>query len=678
MILIYAFVFSYVTVIRFYALKTSAYDLGNYNQALYTTLRGYGFLYYTADLPVTGGSMMGVHFSPILLMVIPIYALYPTPPTLLILNSFVLALGALPLYWLGKYMLKTRFWGMLFSAVYLLNPVLQGIIWFDFHPEAFFLTFFLFSLYYGLKGEWLKYVLFTILTLMTIEDAAVLILVGSFYLLLVRRKETTHSLQILRRLEFRSTSVHFKYPLITMILAIVWFFIALRVISTVSPNNPMIKGGATQWSILGADRKLSVPLQLIMSPQRAFAALTCDWPLKLTYLFIVFGSTMFLSFLSLKTLILTLPWLMISLLSNFSSFYYIGNQYPAFLLPSIMVGTIIGARRFLEFASKKNMLFNGQKMLASIVLITTLIFSFLSSPLYGLHFGNWPTLTYGVEQITEHDKIVVQVLSKIPSNASVITQQNIFPLISSRTISFVIPIGSHYPPGTDFNTTLNEWLQQSDFVLVDLKTSFLETYLIYACIKDKPFGVYASNDGVILLKRDYVGQPVLFEPYSILLNWDDLTLISGEVVIDPNSTSPKVFLHRAHTEPLNDFWRGPPAPLPPGEYEATFRLKATNNSFTKIATISVFGFRLELNTTKYGTETSGFWFSFSLNKTHTIVYASRELFGSDFSKPNVYEDFKLKFSLPLPAVIEFSATNVSPYTDLYLDWINATQLSVSP
>jgi len=676
MILFYTIIFSFVTVTRFYSLETYAYDLGNYNQALYTTLRGYGLLYYTADLPVTGGSMMGVHFSPILLMILPIYALYPAAPTLLVLKSFVLALGALPLYKLAKHLLKVRFWGILFSAIYLLNPMLQGINWFDFHPEEFFPTFCLFSLYYGLKGDWLKYLFFSILTLTTIEYSAILVFVTSLLFLWIHRKRIKDSLRSWRGLDLQIINGHLKYPLMIMILSVVWFLVALQVISMFSPSNPMVRGGATQWSILGADGTLSVPLRLVMSPQRAFTALLYDGHLKLTYVLILFGSAAFLTFLSPTLLTLTLPWLMVALLSDYTPFYHIGNQYPTFLVPFVMVGAILGAKRLLEYFSQKHVPINIPKMLASILLISSLFFSILSSPLYGYHIGTWPDLTYGLEPVTEHDRIVMQVVSLIPQNASVITQQNIFPLLSSRTNSFVFPIGSFYPPGSDFNSTLNQWLRQSDFVLVDLKTSLFETYLAYAYMKN--FAVYAFHDGVILLKNNYSGTPKLFESYNVSLNYGDLALISGEVAVDSDSNSQRVFLHRAHTEPVNDFWRGPNMYFSPGKYEATFRLKITDYTFKRIARISVSGFPLRLNIIESGTEASGRRFYFSLtNANYTIVYASRKLYGSDFC-PNEYAEFSLKFSLNLPTALEFSGTDVSNSTNIYLDWIRVTQQSALP
>lgn len=682
MILLYTSVFSYAMIIRFYALRTYAYDLGNYNQALYTTLHGGGLLYYTADLPVTGGSMMGVHFSPILLIILPIYALYPAAPTLLVIKTFILALGAYPLYRLAKHCLKTRLWGSLFSAAYLLNPMLQGINWFDFHPEAFFPTFCLFSLYYGVKKDWLKYSLFIFLTLTTTEYAAILIIVNSLYLLWVNKGEVKNPLRAIRRLEFQKIDASLKYLTFSVVLAVVWFLVAMWVISSFSPN-PIVQGGAPQWSVLGANGILDVPIRAVSAPDRAITALVYDWPLKAVYLLILFGSTAFLSFSNPRSIALTLPWLCVALLSNYSPFYYIGNQYPAFLLPPVMMGAVMGTKKLLDDSSQRRTWFKSPKVLTLFLLVSSLTFSMISSPLYGLHLATWPDLTYGIPPITEHERIVSQFVSLVPQNASIITQQNIFPLVSSRTESFVTPLGSFYPPGTDFNTTLNQWLQRSDFILLDMKTSIFETYLIYAYMKDfgisKDFGVYASNDGVILLKRSYSDNPISFMQYTSMMNWEELSLTSGEIVTDVESSNQKVLLHRVHAGSATDLCQGPLLQLEPGEYEAAFRLKIANVSSSKIATISVQMLPIELEVTTTGDELTGRKFYFSMKySNHTVAYASRDLFEGDFSEFEVYEEFNLLFSSEIPISVAIGVIGVSPNTDLYLDWINVTQLHVFP
>jgi hypothetical protein len=242
----------------------------------------------------------------------------------------------------------------------------------------------------------------------------------------------------------------------------------------------------------------------------------------------------------------------------------------------------------------------------------------------------------------------------------------------------VIPLGSFYPPGSDFNTTLGLWLQKSDFVLVDLNTSIFETYLVYGFIKDD-FGVYASKDGVILLKRNYSGDPDPFVPYHILLDYTNLALDGWTTVNDSSSSSKQVFAHRANDTDNSTLFQS--LYVPPGDYEATFKLKIANSSSSKIANISVPGLPPQLIVTPSGNESTGhkFLFSFTYLTNSTIVYSSTELFGSDFPELNVYKEFNLYFSLKVPGALEFNSA-IAPSNDvnIYLDWIEVTQLKGFP
>ena len=123
---------------RYLAFQTSAWDLGNYNQAFYDTLYGHGFFYYTADLPSgNGGQLFTAHFSPILLALLPFYSVAPGPPTLLVLETLAAGLAALPFYVFARGELRSARWATALAAAFLASPVLLGILWYDFHPEAF-------------------------------------------------------------------------------------------------------------------------------------------------------------------------------------------------------------------------------------------------------------------------------------------------------------------------------------------------------------------------------------------------------------------------------------------------------------------------------------------------------------------------------------------------------------
>ena len=141
---VYTAVFSCFTTYMHYAFKTYAWDLGIYTQALWTTVNLGKPFYYTIELQVNpSGNFLGAHFSPILFLVVPLYALCQSPITLLVLQSFIIGLAAIPIYWIARDKLGSKLWGLTFAAAFLLHPAVHGINCYDFHVEAFIPAFFL-------------------------------------------------------------------------------------------------------------------------------------------------------------------------------------------------------------------------------------------------------------------------------------------------------------------------------------------------------------------------------------------------------------------------------------------------------------------------------------------------------------------------------------------------------
>jgi len=91
----YVILLTFYSILKHYSFKTYAHDLGIYSQALNTFLKG-DFFYETPDLIHNpSGSFFGVHFSPILFMIVPLYAIYPHPETLFFIQSLFLGLAAI-------------------------------------------------------------------------------------------------------------------------------------------------------------------------------------------------------------------------------------------------------------------------------------------------------------------------------------------------------------------------------------------------------------------------------------------------------------------------------------------------------------------------------------------------------------------------------------------------------
>jgi len=155
----YVVIVSSLAISGHYAFSTNAWDLGIYSQAFYTTVNHQKFFYYTSELPGNpSGSLFGIHFSPFLVLLLPVYAVFQNPITLLVLRPIAITIGLIPLYWVAREELNSRLIIFSLVAIYLVYPpVLIPILNFD--VEAFLPALFLFALHYFKKRQTISFIL---------------------------------------------------------------------------------------------------------------------------------------------------------------------------------------------------------------------------------------------------------------------------------------------------------------------------------------------------------------------------------------------------------------------------------------------------------------------------------------------------------------------------------------
>jgi uncharacterized membrane protein len=104
LILVYIVTFSTLSVLKHDTFHSFTFDLGIMSQVLWNTAHGRLFE-LSLDRPLDTelvGSYLGNHVRPILLLLAPLYRLWPDPRLLLILQSVALGLGAVPLFWIVR------------------------------------------------------------------------------------------------------------------------------------------------------------------------------------------------------------------------------------------------------------------------------------------------------------------------------------------------------------------------------------------------------------------------------------------------------------------------------------------------------------------------------------------------------------------------------------------------
>lgn len=112
---------------------SSLIDLGIFDQVIWNTAHGH--LYWdTLDPYVQRYHLfLGQHFSPGLALLAPLYLVIPSPYVLLVVQSLVLAAGALPLYVLAARRTGQELVALLMALAYLAYPALAYANLFDFH-----------------------------------------------------------------------------------------------------------------------------------------------------------------------------------------------------------------------------------------------------------------------------------------------------------------------------------------------------------------------------------------------------------------------------------------------------------------------------------------------------------------------------------------------------------------
>jgi uncharacterized membrane protein len=667
-IFFYVLFFSYVTISRMFALQTYAYDLGVYNQAIHSTLTGHGFLYYTADLLANpSGSIFGVHVTFVLLIIVPFYSLFPAAQTLLILQSLILGLGALPVYLLADYKLQSKNLALVFSLVYLLSPALMGINWYDFHPEAFIILPMIFAIYFAEKNRWFPFFISILFVLLAMDKAALLVIAfGLYKLVSIKRAE------LFKKPDLHSPTMVY---LGTIFLGIVWLFITIYVATVFNPNNIYVCGSSQYWSVLGARNIIEIPIRSILHPSLVISALQFDWIAKFTYLAVLFGPVLFLLFFAPRSIILVIPWLVVSLLSNYAPYYQFGNQYPSFILPAIICGSIIGFSNIVHrlkkphFLSRLNRKF-GYAFLAGALLASTFVFQVISGPFSAFGVARYPMITYGFPEPTPQSRFVAEALKLVPESASILTQNSMFPLVSNRENAYVTPTSVFYPPNTTFVETLTTILGKTDYIIVDSASIDGGLILSQPAVKEN-FGLVASGYGVILVKRGYTERPALFDPVNETFNYQNMIPLNGVATVqDAQSNSRNVLLHSNSSG--NDFWYGPYVSLPAGKYEVSFRLKVENKVAGEIMELRVRSWQTTIWENLWGDNSAGYHINWSVNSTKNVDYVSLKLYGDNFTVGE-YQEFFINFTVSMYGVYEFTGEGVKTPVNIYFDTAQVIQ-----
>ncbi len=366
-ILLYIIYFSYFTILRHNGLYTQYFDLGIMDQTVFNTFKG-RILEMTNTHGIENIKRMAIHNDIFLALLAPFYAIYKGPQTLLVIQSIIIALGAIPLYLLSKKVLKSKIFSVVLSFSYLIFSPLERANIFDFHAVCLSITFILFMFYFSyIKKYFLSFVFF-ILVIITKEEVALATCFFGMYLFF---KNTLSWKDKKLRFSFSLKSSIIKFALLVILISIIWFVLSIWVIM------PYFRKGQhfaiSYYSGFG-DSAGNIISGIISNPIKTISIFFQKQ--SLMYFFFFIAPLFFFPIFAPEILILSLPEFAINLLSSnqyMRSFYL---QYVSVIIPFVFIATIFGVKRVLNKVKFINI-----KIISFLILISTLLFAYLFGPL---------------------------------------------------------------------------------------------------------------------------------------------------------------------------------------------------------------------------------------------------------------------------------------------------------
>lgn len=412
--------FSVLTIMRYWTLNASYFDLGIMHQTVYNTFMSLKTGDFSRFLEMTNPhgfdqvKRMAVHNDPLLAFLAPFYFIHSGPETLLILQSVALGMGAILVYLLGKYIFKgepnDKLMALFFAVAYLLYPPLQLSNHFDFHAVVLATPLLLGIYYFFIRRSYFVAGVFIILALLSKEQVGLtLFFFGLFALMTARtvsHKERTRLI---------------LFSLLTCFVSILWFGLSMKVIIPYfrSESHFALKyfgdfGDSAGSIFTGLMKNPFLILQYILRKD------------TYEYLYQVLGPLGFLSLLSPLHLFIALPEFAINLISKSGAMRNIYFHYTAVLTPFIFISGMYGAKHFISL-SKAVKRYNW--IFIALLAVCPLYFSYIYSPLpYALRKEIAPFSPATVEQ----EEAIVWQKELMDPHLKIMATGHMGPLFASR------------------------------------------------------------------------------------------------------------------------------------------------------------------------------------------------------------------------------------------------------
>ncbi len=400
------------------------YDHGLFNQVFWNSV--HGKLFQTSLSSAASGASLidrqlsypsyihlGQHFVIDFLLWMPIYALFPSPITLIVLQVTLIAAAGIVLYFLARHYLSVPISVMIVASYYGANGVIGPTLG-NFYEHCQ-IPLFVFSLLLALeKQRWVLFWIFAALTLGTREDAGITLFGIGVYLIFSRR-----------------------YPRTGVALCAVSFSYVALITNTVMP---MFSTDSSRLYLANYFRKfvktetpstLELLWAIISQPQIIIKVLFTDLLRRILYLLGHWLPLAFVPVITPSAWIMTVFPLLVLLLQVFNqAATSINTRYTLAVIPGLFYGTILWWSQHQEkFKPRLHRFWIG-------CIGLSMLLTYTSNPHRALYFISpysiQPWVYQSLSAQLKHGADLKTVFNSIPKDASISTSGYIAPHLSGR------------------------------------------------------------------------------------------------------------------------------------------------------------------------------------------------------------------------------------------------------
>jgi uncharacterized membrane protein len=448
--------FSALAVLRHEAFNSGRFDLGNMVQVVWSTAHGDPFR--MTDLQGEQISRLGAHTDVLLAAFAPLWWLWPDPSLLLVTQAVVVALGALPVFWLARKHLGSARAALGFALAYLLYPPVQWLVLDDFHAVALACPLLLFGFWFLDEDRLGAFAVVAVLAVLTKEEIGFAVAaLGVWYALARRRRRAGLAIAA------AGTAVS--------LLAILGVMPALSggesdfyrrygevggspggVVETVLTDPLHVLGVAFDGRGLGYAARLIVPAALVL--------------------------------LAPLTLVAAIPELAFNLLSSAPTQTSIHFHYTAAVTPALIAGSVFGAARIARRRP-------GTAMpLAGAAVALALASGWWLGP---LPYPGGEDLAADDWRVEDHDKAAQRALDRIPSDAVVSASNDLGAHLSERRRILSFP----YRQDADWIAVDERRPSYADRAVAPVEAAAAVAWLR----RDPDWRLVYEEDGVLVFRR---------------------------------------------------------------------------------------------------------------------------------------------------------------------------------